>query len=245
MKIQNIVYKFLLLYSFLPLFTFLNPVMGQNTALLAQGDSLYAQQRFTQAYEAYESVLEAGKASPGMLLRMAYIQESLNNTTQTLYLLNLYYEQTSKRDALQKMEELASAHQLQGYTYSDVDYFRNKLYRNRQYVIVGLMLLAGGLFLGMVYKKVRLGQKPVWIGITVVVLLAGLASVVNFPLSQEKAIVVKNYVPLMSGPSAGASVEEMINQGHRLQVLNKQDVWYKVQWGERTLYIKETSVAKI
>ena len=245
MKIQNIDYKFLLLYSFLPLFTFFNPVMGQNGEQLHLADSLYAEQKFTQAYNAYEEILEAGMASPGMLLRMAYIQESLNNTTETLYLLNLYYQQTAKREVLEKMEALAETHNLKGYHYSDIDYFRNQLYQNRQYIVMGLMVLTGALFLLMVYRKFRLGQKPVWLGIAVVVLLAGLASFVNVPLSKEQAIVVKNYVPLMSGPSAGASVEQMINKGHRLQVLNKQDVWYKVQWGEQTLFVKESSVAKI
>jgi hypothetical protein len=245
MKIQNIVYKFLLLYSFLPLFTLFNPVMGQNSTQLTLADSLYAQQKFTQAYKVYEEVLETGVASPAMLLRMAYIQESLNNTTETLYLLNRYYQLTAKRDALQKMEALAEEYQLQGYEYSDIDYIRNQLYQNRQYIVMGLMLLAGALFLLMLYNKFRLGKRPFGIGVAVFVLLAGLAYFVNIPLSREQAIVVKNYVPLMSGPSAGASVEQMINKGHRLQVLNKQDVWYKVQWGEQILFIKESSVTKI
>lgn len=245
MKMQNIVYKFLLLYSFLPLFTFFNPLMGQRSAQLSLADSLYAQQKFTQAYQAYEEVLETGVASPAMLLRMAYIQESLNNTTETLYLLNRYYQLTAERDALRKMEALAEEHQLQGYGYSDIDYVRNQLYQNRQYIVMGLMLLAGALLLLMLYNKFRLKEKPVRIGVAVIVLLAVLAYFVNIPLSREQAIVVKNYVPLMSGPSAGASVEQMINKGHRLQVLNKQDVWYKVQWGEQELFVKETSVAKI
>ncbi len=245
MKIQNIVYKFLLLYSFLPLFTFFNPVMGQNNPQLALADSLYAEQKFTQAYQEYEEVLETGEASPAMLLRMAYIQESLNNTTETLYLLNRYYQLTAQKEALQKMEKLAEEHQLEGYVISDFDYFRNQLYQNRQYIVMGLMLIAGGLLLLMLYNKFRLGKKPVGVGVAVVLLLAVLAYFVNIPLSRGQAIVVKNYVPLMSGPSAGAGVVEMINKGHRLQVLNKQDVWYEVQWGEQTLFVKETSVAKI
>lgn len=245
MKIQNIVYKFLALYLFLPLFSFFNPVVAQSTVRLQQGDSLYAQQKFIQAYDLYEEVLEEGKASPGMLLRMAYIQESLNNTTQTLYLLNQYYQLTAKRDALQKMEELAREHELRGYEYSDMDFIRNQLYQNRQLIALGLLLLAGVLFLWMLYERFREHQKPVWQGIILVVLLAGLASFVNFPLSQQRAIVVQDHVPLMSGPSAGASVVEMINKGHRLQILDRQDVWVKVKWGEKAFFVKETAVMKI
>lgn len=245
MKIQNIVYKFLALYLFLPLFSLFNPVAAQSTVLLQRADSLFAQQKFTQAYKMYEEVLEEGKASPGMLLRMAYVQESLNNTTQTLYLLNQYYQLTAKRDALKKMEELAQAHELRGYEYSDMDYLRNQLYQKRQQIALGLVLLAGALFLLMLYKRFHKNQKPVWQGILLVVLLAGLASFVNLPLSQQRVIVVQNDVPLMSGPSAGASVVEMINKGHRLQILDRQDVWVKVQWGEEAFFVKETAVTKI
>ena len=245
MKNQNIVYKFLLLYSFLPLITFFNPVAAQNTSSLQRADSLFGEQKFTEAYELYEEILADGLASPAMLLRMAYVDESLQRVPQALYHLNLYYQQTADRDVLAKIEELAESRNLQGYEYSDEEYFRNLLYQNREVVIFSLIVLAGLVFLGMLYMKFRLKHKPVGLGILLVVALAGLAYFVTVPLSKKQAIVMEDYVPLMSGPSSGASLVQMIGRGHRLEVVNKEDVWYRVQWGERELFIKETAVEKI
>lgn len=245
MKNQNIVYKFLLLYSFLPLITFLNPVAAQNALSLQQADSLFAEQKFTEAYEVYEEILAEGKASPAMLLRMAYVDESLQRIPQALYHLNLYYQQTADREVLKKIEELAAAAKLKGYEYSDEEYFRNLLYQKREVIIIFLTVLSGLVFLLMLYIKFRRQQKPVGSGLLLVVMLGGLAYFVSVPLTKKQAIVTENFVPLMSGPSAGSDMVQMIGRGHRLEVLNRQDVWYRVLWNNQELYIKETSVEKI
>jgi len=50
---------------------------------------------------------------------------------------------------------------------------------------------------------------------------------------------------LMSGPSAGASVTAVVNEGHKLRVLNKKDVWLEVQWFDKPVYVKESRVTPI
>ncbi len=49
----------------------------------------------------------------------------------------------------------------------------------------------------------------------------------------------------MNGPSAGASVISIVRDGHRVQVLGKEDVWLKVQWGEGVAYIKENNLLPV
>ncbi|WP_017731355.1 SH3 domain-containing protein [Nafulsella turpanensis] len=245
MKNQNIVYKFLVLYLILTLITFFNPVAAQTTISLQQADSLFAEQKFTEAYKLYEQILAEGKASPAMLLRMAYVDESLQRVPQALYHLNLYYQQTADREVLNKIEELAASEKLRGYEYSDEEYLRNLLYQNRQSIALGLMVISGLVFLALVYVKFRLRQRPMGLGFLLLVALGGLAYFVSIPLTKKQAIVMEDFVPLMSGPSAGSSLVQMIGRGHRLEVLNKQDVWYKVQWGEQVLFVKETAVERI
>ena len=245
MNIQRTVYKFLAVYSFLLLFALFNPVHGQEGNALQQADSLFKEQRYTQAYKIYEEILESGKASPGMLLRMSYIQESLRNVDRALYLLNLYYHQTNDREVLHKIEKLAEQAKLRGYEYSDEDYFRGLFRQYRAYIIMGLMLLCGAIFLLVVYQKFRLHRKPVWLGGLLVLLLGGLYYTVSFPVDGEKAIIAHDYVYLMSGPSAGASVVDVLRKGHRLKVLGREDVWYQVEWKGKVLYVKETGVKQV
>ncbi len=245
MKIQSIIYKFLPVYSILFLFVLQNPLQAQESASLQRADSLFTEQKYTRAYQEYEKILETGKASPGMLLRMAYVQESLGNVSQVLYLLNLYYKQTADREVLKKIEDLAKTRDLKGYEYSDQAYFYGYLKQYREEIIIVLTLLSGLLFLMILYKKFRMDHKPVWSGIFLVLLLGVLFYFTNTSVDHEKAIVARGYVHLMSGPSAGASVVEVIGKGHRLKILGKEDVWYRVEWDNKVLYVKETAVTRV
>ena len=46
----------------------------------------------------------------------------------------------------------------------------------------------------------------------------------------------------MDGPSAGASVISVVNEGHRVEVVGKTDVWYKVRWGEDEVFVRDHSL---
>ena len=245
MKIQRTVYKFLAVYSFLVLFTQINPLQGQEAPSLQKADSLFREQRYTQAYQRYEEVLERGLASPGMLLRMAYVQESLGNTEETLYLLNLYYRQTSDREVLRKIEKLAEQEKLRGYEYSDVEYFQGIIRQYRAYIIIGLMVLCGALFLWMLYQRSRSRNRPVWQGVVLVVLLGGLYFFTNYPLNGTRAIIARDHVYLMRGPSAGSGVVDVLRKGHRLKVLGREDVWYRVEWKDKVVYVKDTGITQV
>lgn len=245
MKIQSIVYKIVSLYSLCTFFAFLSPLMAQESSSLQKADSLFEKQRYTQAYQEYEQVLEQGKASPAMLLRMSYIQESLGNVSTALYLLNLYYQQTSDKETLAKIEELAASKKLSGYEYSDIDYFLSLVQQNKGFLLMGLIGIVGILFLLLVYQKVRLQHRPFWLGIVLVLLLAGIFYLVQAPLSPTRAIIMKEGAPLMSGPSAGSSLYQQVRKGHRLKVLGKEDVWYRVEWNNQVLYIKESAVIRV
>ncbi len=57
--------------------------------------------------------------SPAVLMKMAFIQESLGDYSEALYYLNEYFLLTSDEGAVQKMQQLSEQHSLRGYAYTD------------------------------------------------------------------------------------------------------------------------------
>ena len=49
----------------------------------------------------------------------------------------------------------------------------------------------------------------------------------------------------MDGPSAGASVVDVVGDGHRVEVLGKNDVWLKIRWDDDVAYVKETAIRPV
>src|SRR6478609_6556706 len=124
---QNYLGKFCLFFL-LGFFLRLQPVYSQKlTPSLIQADSLYQKKEYLKSLVVYKKILEKGQEySPQMLLKMAYMEEALHHYEQSMYYLNLYYNLHPNRAVLRKMEEVAQAHGLIGYVYSDADFFRTQ-----------------------------------------------------------------------------------------------------------------------
>ena len=124
-------------------------------------DSLFTQRKYTQSFEIYDKILKSeNMTSPAMLLKMAYIREGLGDFSNALYYLNLYYLQTHNKRALRKMEDLAKSYNLQGYKYTDTEFFMNVFYRYYSAIFYGLSVLVIILIAYMTYKKLRLKINP-------------------------------------------------------------------------------------
>jgi tetratricopeptide (TPR) repeat protein len=206
-------------------------------AQLTYGDSLFAKKQYTQSFERYQSLYESGRYTPAMLLKMAYIQEGLGRISQSIYYLQLYYKATNDEQALNKIEELATKHKLEGYTASVEGAFRNTLQKYQ--LSIRIMLLAMGLFsFALIIYQKRKQYKPMGAGLATVFMLGLLFAYVNLFTAPEEGIVSDNQTYLMSGPSAGSSVIAIINEGHQLKIKDKKDVWLKVEWREKNVYVK-------
>ncbi|MEM7110179.1 MAG: SH3 domain-containing protein [Bacteroidota bacterium] len=203
-------------------------------------DSLFNAKKYTESFEIYDYLLEVENASsPAMLLKMAFIREGLNDYSGALYYLNTYYLKTSDRRALNKMEEMAAKKGLEGYAFTDYDFFLTNFYHYYNVIVFGLLALAI-LMLALVYRlKVHLKQSPVAPAVIMVLLLAGLFYTLNFGRDYNRAIVTSSDTYLMSGPSAGSEVVDIVDKGHRLSYSETKDVWVKVHWKENTAYVKQ------
>jgi hypothetical protein len=202
---------------------------GQSPEIaLARADSLFSARKYTQSLEVYTGLFNQKTYSPAMLLRMAFIEEGLSRHAEAIYYLNLYYNHTFDEAALRKIQDLAAAHRFSGYDQTDMDRLATAWRRYGYTVTLALALfaLACTVWLLLSAEKKTIKTTP-WIPF------------------QQKAIIHSDTAYLMSGPSAGASVVTKINGGHRVTVLGKHDVWVKIKWESKEVFIRESNVRPV
>ena len=210
---------------------------------LKLADSLFNQRKFTQSLALYKEIFDQKSYSPAMLLRMAYVEEGLGHTALSLYYLNIYYQATRNEQALEKMEETATALQLKGYEISPFDRFLLVLAAYRLPVI-GFLALGTMLFGISAFRQH--GKDMQWF-IVLMQFVFGVALLffINIDLRQDAGIVSKAPVYVMSGPSSGAKVVAIIGNGHRLEIDDKEDVWVKVIWDGREGWVREGCLLRL
>jgi len=175
---------------------------------------------------------------------MAYIEEGLNRVGPALYYLNLYYLATSDKQALEKMEELATKYNLKGYEPTDTDWLTGFYYDYHQPLSVGLAALVV-LLVSVTFAVRRRGRNPLAIGIVSMLVLIVLVAHVNLGEKASTGIVGNANAYLMDGPSPGATVISVVDEGHRVQIVGRRDVWVEVMWNGATAYIRENNLLPV
>jgi len=241
-NIQTGILKILALTSAIlcTLFVHANDVNYQ----LSNADSLYIKKQYTQSFELYQSLYKDGRYSPAMLLKMAYIQEGLGHVSLSLYYLNLYYLASGDSQVLNKLQELASKNKLEGYEHSEMNHIMFTIKKYRTY-ISGMLAAIVLFLLTIIYRQRKKETRPIFIGVLTTIFIAILALQVNMTYESPSGIIADSNTYLMSGPSAGANVIALVNEGHKIKIKDKKDVWLKVEWMDKEVYIKENQVMKV
>ena len=91
----------------------------------------------------------------------------------------------------------------------------------------------------------RLHTRPVGPAVAIVALALILVIHQQYGTLRSRAITTQPTTYLMAGPSAGASVLEIVGDGHRVEVIGKKDVWLKIKWDEEVAYVKENAIRPI
>lgn len=203
---------------------------------IKKADSLFVNEKYTEAYYLYEDIFKQGVASPSMLLKMAYIQDGSENYPEALYYLDLYYKQSADKSVVSKMEEIAEANDLKGYNYDDLSFFSvllNKFQLHGQLLLgtLAIMLLA------YAYRKRREGYTPSTAFVFQLVVLGSLLFVSNYQ-DPTKAIIQHNQTLLRSAPSAGGEPVMFVSKGHKVEVLEQSDVWTKIDWEGEEVFVR-------
>lgn len=212
---------------------------------LAQADSLFAARQYTQAFDAYTAIHQNGQWTPAMFLKMAYIQEALGHLGESLYYLNLYALASHDPQADVKMAELAEKYRLEGYGEQPTEAVLVVLRSN--YLPITLLLGAAALFLfALTINRARKQLKPSWgLSLATFFLLALLLVHVQLTPESRRAIVTRGQTYLMSGPSGGASVVDIVGEGHLVRIKSRHDAWLKVEWKEGEAYVRDFLVRKV
>jgi len=210
--------------------------------IIKAADSLFRARQYSGSFELYKTILDQHYYSPSMLLKMAHIQEGLGHLGRSLYYLNLYYQTTDDKQALYKMEEIAEKNKLEGYTSTETSRLLDVLKENYMRITAVLGAIVIFLFALLTYYRVRLHQRPYFTAFMLLLVMGALFVHINFSKQTSAGIITTPTTYLMSGPSAGASVVSIVGEGHRLQIIGKEDVWMKVRWLDKDAYIKQNSL---
>jgi hypothetical protein len=223
----------------------LNATGQSHPIALKKADSLFQAKLYTQSFEHYASLLSDNYYSPAMLLKMAYCQEGLGHTSMSLYYLNLYYLASHDEQALGKMEEIATKNRLEGYQLSDFSNLFTLLQRYSFQISVVLLSVILFFFVLAFYQKFKQQKRPFAPAIGIVLFLALLFAHNQTQDYLKVGIVSESSTYIMSGPSAGSSVIDIIDEGHQVKILGQQDVWVKVSWKDKEVFIKESSLLPV
>lgn len=222
---------------------FIEGLSGNKNNLHA-ADSLFKSQKYTEAFELYESIYNDGLESPAMLIKMAFIKEGLGNYTEALFFLDRYYKKTADKKVLNKMQELADQKDLSGYELSDYKFLVNNLNRYSTMILFVLFSLCLLILLGIYIKKVKGARALPWVTGQVLLLIIGLV-IINRLYSEPEAIIKSNQTVLMDGPSAGAEAIDLIGKGHKVIVLSKGEVWTKIKIEDKEVYVRSNRLIKL
>lgn len=239
---QNIFRKFFLLSCFALILSANNLHANIVQERLETADSLFDAKKYTKALDTYQSIWQNYKQySLQMLLRMAFVSEAEGKYPQALYYLNLYYHYSADEQALDKLSELAAKHELQGYEFSDREYFRSLLAQHFYWVAAGFGLL-GLLGVWAIYRRRARGLSTTPLLLGEVALLAGAFVLFNFALRDPQAIIATPHAAVMSAPSAGAEQRPAFKAGDRVRLAEKRDIWYGIFRGDEKAYVRENNL---
>ena len=201
---------------------------------------------YTQSLEIYERIYsETESASPAMLLKMAYSQEAMGNLSQALIYLHDYYNVTSDKEVLKKMDDLAQVNNLVGYESNDLVRFIKSL-EDYSLLIIGVFLALGLLILSMIFRKLKKhGEKSPGLAIGLAIVLGLNIFFINFFNKKDLGIISSTESYIMSGPSAAAELIEVAGQGHKVEILDKRDIWYEIKWRGGRGYIRENNLVQL
>lgn len=209
-------------------------------------DSLFAEKKYTQAFEVYEQLVHEHQVfSPRMLLKMAYVKEGIGDFPSALYYLSLYYRYSPQLDVLKKMEKMATEQGYEGYAYSDHAFFKTAFAQYRFPVTLAFISIAL-VWLIFLFVRKRKGQEIRAAGLGLLFFLTLTGGWYNLPIHEPQVVIQEDSVYLMDSPSAGAKVVAVVDEGHRLPVIGEaKDIWYPVLWQGEPAYLRRHTVQLI
>jgi tetratricopeptide (TPR) repeat protein len=204
-------------------------------------DSLFADKKYQEALSIYEHILEGDTYSPAMLLKMAFIAEGVGDFQKSTLYLSKYYNYNPNPKVIAKIKTLTNQATLVGYNVTDQQKFLKFLINiNEEITAVFALLMLLFLISIFTFPKYRSGF---YAPALIFLLLAFTSN--NFLKDKDTAIIVGVPTLIMDSPTAAGNLIRTVGAGHRVIVKSSKDIWYEVEWNEKTAYIKKEDLSKI
>ncbi len=208
-------------------------------SILAQSqraDSLFELGQYEAALPLYRAqVWQQRQASARSLLRLAFAEHQQAHYTAELLYLNMALARQPRLSTWRQLAALAQRQRLVGYPTTWQQDVRIQLLRYYYPVLQVLLSIAVLAVVVLLLQRQRTGQL-VWLGYSLFLLATG--SYLYWLRPMPTGVVARPGVALMAGPGAGSAWLSTAAPGDRLPVLDRQDIWLRVRWQERTAYVR-------
>lgn len=209
-----------------------------------KADSLFNLKRYSESKILYDSIFyKENKYSNSMLLKMATIEEILDNYEKSIYYLELFQKNKNENKVLDKINDIVDDKNLNGFENSDKKIFINIYKKYRSNILALLLTLISIIF---IVNLVRYFRKNV---INFILPFFYISSVLSLLIINIKppsdAIVFKDYTFIMKEPSSGSDLYSILNKGDKLIVSKDLEVWYEIILDGKKRYVRKKNVRLI
>jgi tetratricopeptide (TPR) repeat protein len=212
-----------------------------NVSDLNLADSLFASKKYQEALIIYERILDDQAYSPAMLLKMAFIAEGVGDFTKSTLYLSKYYSHNPNPKVIAKIKNLTNQATLVGYNVSDRQKFLKFLIDLNQEITATFALLMVVFLISIfAFPKQRTGFYAPAIIFMALTFVSN-----NFLKDRETAIITGAPTLIMDKPTAAGNLIRKVDAGHRVVIKSSKDIWYEIEWNEKTAYVKKENLSKI
>ena len=95
------------------------------------------------------------------------------------------------------------------------------------------------------FRKKKQQEKPLVALIFQVLLFACLFLISNDLFTVNQGVIRQDNTLLRSGPSAGAEPIEVINKGHKVDIVERTPVWTKIDWQGEDVFVRNGRIKAI
>ncbi|WP_317045496.1 SH3 domain-containing protein [Algoriphagus antarcticus] len=204
---------------------------------------MFNSRSYKEAMEIYDSNYQSGIYSPAMLLKMAFIAEGIGDNERATLYLSKYYDLDPNPQAITKIKSLTGQSSLVGYEVSDGQRFMIFLTEYQNY-IVGVLVVFLVLSIVAIWISGRKSEttQNFWPTILLIILIFVANNFLNGP---RTGLVTSSPTFIVSKPTAGGELVDMVEPGHRVRIKSSKDIWYEVEWKDHRAYIKKEDVTRL
>ena len=224
----------------LGIFSFSNRIISKNLNL-NKADSLFNLQIYTEAKLIYDSLYyKENLYSESMLLKMALIEEGLENYEKSIYYLSQYQSINNNESSEIKIKKIANNYDLEGYEKNDFDYLQNILKENRIIIIYSLLLLILLIFIINIYRILKSKKAPTLV-LTFYIISILFLLIININLPKSGIVYFENTF-IMEKPSSGSDLYQIVKKGDKLKIIGEESVLYKIKINKTEKYIRKKNI---